>query len=110
MAREIARVLDDKKAESIIVLDIRELSVIADYFVICSGNSDRQVKALTAAVDEELSTKYNVHPRSIEGLNEAQWVLLDYADVIVHIFSPDTRDYYKLERLWSKATSVLVIQ
>ena len=109
MAREIAQILSDKKAEDIIVLDIRAVSVIADYFVICTGTSDRQVRALTGAVDEAMS-KQGIHARNTEGLQEALWVLMDYADVIVHIFAPEQREYYKLERLWSKAQTVLVIQ
>lgn len=91
------------------MLDIRGISVIADYFVICSGTSERQIKALAGAVDEELGKK-DIHVRNVEGLQQALWVLMDFGDVIVHIFSPEQRDYYKLERLWSSATPVLVIQ
>ncbi len=101
--------MSDRKAEDIIMLDIRELSVIADYFVICTGTSDRQVRAIANALDEELG-KREVHPRGTEGMAQAQWVLMDYGDVIVHIFAPEQREYYKLERLWSKGQPVLVIQ
>ncbi len=109
MAREMAQILSDKKAEDIIVLDIRAVSVIADYFVICTGTSDRQVRALAGSVDEAMG-KQGIHARNTEGLQQALWVLMDYADVIVHIFAPEQRDYYKLERLWSNAQTVLVIQ
>ncbi len=85
------------------------MSVIADYFVICTGTSDRQVKALAGALDEAMS-KQGIHARNTEGLHEALWVLIDYADIIVHIFAPEQREYYTLERLWSKAQTVLVIQ
>lgn len=101
--------MSDKKAENIIVLDIGGLSVIADYFVIATGTSDRQIKALAGAVDEALG-KQGIHASGVEGLQQALWVLMDFGDVIVHIFSPEQREYYKLERLWSKATPVLVIQ
>jgi ribosome-associated protein len=101
--------LSDKKAENIIVLDIRGMSVIADYFVIATGTSERQIKALAGAVDEALAMQ-GLHAAGVEGLQQALWVLMDFGDVIIHIFSPEQRDYYRLERLWSKATPLLVIQ
>jgi ribosome-associated protein len=85
------------------------VSVIADYFVICSGNSERQVKAIAQEIDKALGEK-EIDPRHVEGLEQGRWVLMDYGDVIVHIFTPAERDYYRLEKLWSGAQTVLVIQ
>src|SRR3954453_18188741 len=92
LARTIAGIAADKKAENILVLDIRGLSVIADYFVICSGTSDRQVRAIVRDVDEQLG-KGGAEVMHIEGLADAHWVLMDYGNVIVHVFDPTTRDY-----------------
>lgn len=91
------------------MLDIRKVSVLADYFVICSGNSERQVKAIARDIEEKLDEQ-DIGPRHREGLDQGRWVLLDYGDVIVHIFTPAERDYYRLERLWSGAQTVLVVQ
>lgn len=91
------------------LLDIQNVSVIADYFVICSGNSERQVKAIARDIEDSLD-KQEVHPRAKEGLDQGRWVLLDYGDVIVHVFAPVERDYYRLEKLWSNAQTVLVVQ
>ena len=100
---------EDKQASDIVMLDLRKLNTIADYFVICSGESDRQLKAILEAIDEEISREleWDAH---IEGTPDTGWVLLDYGDVVVHIFSVALRDYYRLERLWSKATPVVVVQ
>lgn len=97
---------DDKKAEDIDVLNVQGLTVIADYFVICSGNSDQQVRAIARAVDEKLSEK-GIEPKRMAGMNDARWVLIDYADVIVHVFHKREREYYDLERLWSDAEKIL---
>jgi ribosome-associated protein len=106
MAVQIA---SDKKAEDLLMLDIRGLSVIADYFVICTGTSDRQVRAISKEVQEQLKAQ-GARPLHIEGMDAANWVLLDYGSVIIHIFDPATRDYYRLERLWAEAPRVLVVQ
>ncbi|MFP4198426.1 MAG: ribosome silencing factor [Halanaerobium sp.] len=97
---------DDKKAEDIDVLNVQGLTVIADYFVICSGNSDQQVRAIARAVDEKLSEK-EIEPKKMAGMDDARWVLIDYADVIVHVFQKREREYYDLERLWSDAEKIL---
>ncbi|PTW01301.1 ribosome-associated protein [Halanaerobium saccharolyticum] len=97
---------DDKKAEDIEVLNVQGLTVIADYFVICSGNSDQQVRAIARAVDEKLSEK-GIEPKRMAGMDDAKWVLIDYADVIVHVFQKREREYYDLERLWSDAEKIL---
>ncbi len=109
VGREIARVLSDKKAEDVIMLDIRGVSVIADYFIIATGNSERQIRALYREVDEQMGNR-GVRLRHNEGKQDSGWVLLDYGDVIVHIFGPQERAYYRLERLWSNAPVVLSIQ
>lgn len=109
LARTIVQIAADKKAEDIIMLDIRGLSIIADYFVICTGTSDRQVRAVAKDIDEQLG-KQGVNAIHVEGMTDAHWVLLDYGSVIVHVFDPATRDYYRLEKLWAEAPRVLVIQ
>ncbi len=109
LAKKIVDIAADKKAEDVVLLDIRRLTTIADYFVICSGTSERQVAAITQAVVEELD-KEKVAPLHSEGVGESGWVLLDYGSVIVHIFAPEVRDYYRLERLWSQALTVVHIQ
>jgi len=90
-------------------LDIRKVSVLADYFVICSGNSERQVKAIARDIEEELD-KQDIGPRHTEGLDQGRWVLMDYGDVIVHIFTAAERDYYTLDKLWAGAQTLLVVQ
>jgi ribosome-associated protein len=101
-----AEAADDKKAENIDILKVEGLTVIADYFVICSANSDKQVKAVARAIEEKLS-EYGIEPRRIAGMNDARWVLIDYADVIVHVFHKREREYYDLERLWADAEKIL---
>ncbi|MEN9934082.1 MAG: hypothetical protein RLZZ387_661 [Chloroflexota bacterium] len=91
------------------MLDLRKLNTIADYFVICSAESDRQLKAILDAIDETIATELERHPRR-EGTAESGWIVLDYGDVVVHIFSATLRDYYRIERLWSKAIPVVVVQ
>lgn len=88
---------------------MKGLSVIADYFVICSGESTRQVKALAEEIEKKLS-KSKIFPLNIEGLNNARWILMDYGDVIVHIFDAETRAYYELEKLWLDAPRIPVNQ
>ncbi len=109
LARTIVQVAADKKAENIVMLDIHSQSILADYFVICSGTSDRQVRAVAREIEEQLG-KQGLDPLHVEGMTDAHWVLLDYGSVIVHIFDPATRDYYRLEKLWAESPRVLVIQ
>jgi ribosome-associated protein len=90
-----------------VVLDVGKLTSVADYLVVCSGGSDRQVRAIADHIDGSLA-RQSVHPLSIEGLSSSQWVLLDYGDVIVHIFRADIRHHYALERLWSDAKQTRV--
>ena len=90
----------DKKAIDIVEIDLRGVSGYTDFFVICSGNTDRQAKAIHDGIHKALKDEHGLLPRRVEGLTEARWVLMDYLDVVVHVFTPDTRDYYRLEQLW----------
>jgi len=92
----------EKKAYDLVVLDVRELTSLADYFVICTGRSDTQVQAIAQSVDENLG-KMGRHPLSREGYSTGHWVLIDFGDVIVHVFYEPVREYYDLERLWGHA-------
>jgi ribosome-associated protein len=96
----------DKKASDVVLLRTAEVTTMADYFVIASGRSDRQVQALSEAIVDELRDE-GIKPLGVEGLTSARWVLLDYGSVIVHLFAPEEREYYGLERLWSNATQVV---
>lgn len=109
LARRVVELAEDKQASDIVMLDLQHLNAVADYFIICSGESDRQLKAILAAIDEGISKEFERDAR-VEGTPDTGWVLLDYGDVVVHIFSVALRDYYRLERLWSKATPVVVVQ
>jgi ribosome-associated protein len=109
LARKIVEIASDRKAEEIVMLDISKVSIIADYFVICNGTSDRQVRAIAKEIDEQLG-EAGVNPISVEGMNDARWVLMDYGTVLVHIFDPATREFYRLEQLWVGAQPVLVVQ
>jgi ribosome-associated protein len=91
---------DDKKAVDVQVLDLRGVSSYTDFFVICSGNTDRQTKAIHDAIHEGLKKDHGVLPRRVEGITEARWILMDYVDIIVHAFVPEVRDFYRLEQLW----------
>ncbi len=109
LARRAVEIADDRKAEDIVMLDIRKVSIIADYFVICTGTSDRHVKAIAKEIDEKLGD-VGVNPINTDGMADGEWVLMDYGGVLVHIFDQKTRDYYRLEQLWSGAQPVLVMQ
>jgi ribosome-associated protein len=103
IARRIAELLDDKKGLEIVALDVRGLANFADYFVFCSGRSDRQTKALHDAVREGMKDDPGMLPVHTEGERERRWILLDYGDVIAHVMIPEVREYYRLEQLWSDA-------
>ena len=100
LAQWIAEYAADKKAIDVVELDLRGVLGYTDYFVICSGNTDRQTKAIHDGIHQGLKKDHEVLPRRVEGLTEARWILMDYLDCVVHIFTPDTRDYYRLEQLW----------
>lgn len=108
LARTIAELLEDKKAENILVLDLRPDRVIADFFVIATGTSDRNLRALAEHVRVELKDKHNTQAASAEGVAESGWVLLDYGVVIVHIFLEERRQYYDLEGLWRPDSKVVL--
>jgi len=91
------------------MLDLRSLSTIADYFVICTADNERQLRAILKEVDDQLGKEGAPTPR-IEGTSETGWILLDYGDVIIHIFSTEQRAFYRLEKLWQKAMPVVVVQ
>ncbi|TMD59263.1 MAG: ribosome silencing factor [Chloroflexi bacterium] len=99
----------DKKANDIVLLNVGELTTIADFFIICSGTSDRQVQAIAQAI-LEAGEQEGRRPIGVEGLSAARWVLVDFGDVIAHVFTPDERDYYRLERLWGDAPVVVRVQ
>ena len=101
----ISQVVADKKAMDVVVLHMGDASSITDYFLICSGGSERQVRAIADAIDEQLGPS-GIASRGIEGYREGHWILMDYGDVIVHVFSEDTREYYDLERLWRESKRV----
>jgi ribosome-associated protein len=103
LAERIAQLAADRKARDVRVIDLRGLVGYTDYFVICSGNTERQTKAIHDAVHKTLKDEQRLLPRRTEGEREARWILLDYLDCVVHIFTPEARDYYRLEQLWGEA-------
>jgi ribosome-associated protein len=109
LAKVAADAASDKKASDVLLLDVRDVTTIADYFVICSGSNNRQIQAIAEAIDEELR-KQDARLYAREGTGETGWVLLDFGDIIVHIFGPNEREYYRLERFWSDAKTVVYLQ
>lgn len=97
----------EKKARDLIVLNVSEISAFADYFIICSGTSDRQVRAIAGSIQENLK-KAGIMALGVEGDEAARWILLDYDDVIIHVFLESARTFYDLERLWSEAPRMAV--
>jgi ribosome-associated protein len=108
LAELIAGYASDVKALDIVELDLRGVLGYTDYFVICSGGTDRQTKAIHDRIHENMKKQHGLLPRRVEGLAEARWILMDYLDVIVHIFTPDAREYYRLEQLWGEAPKRVV--
>lgn len=109
MLSTIVKTLDSKKGEDIQVIGIRDLTIIADYFVIANGMSNTQTKALADEVEFQLA-KNGVKPTRSEGYTGANWIILDYADIVVHVFYKETREFYSLERLWSDGEQVDIAQ
>jgi ribosome-associated protein len=109
LARRAVEIAEDRQASDIVMLDLHNLNAIADYFVICTGESDRQLKAILNAIDEDVGREFGQSPR-VEGTADTGWILLDYGDVVIPIFSTALREFYRIERLWSKATPVVVVQ
>jgi ribosome-associated protein len=96
----------DRKALDIVQLDLRGIIGYTDYFIICTGRSDRQAKAIHDAIHQGLKDEHGLLPRRVEGLTQSRWVLMDYLDVVVHVFTPETREYYRLEQLWGEAPTI----
>ena len=105
LAIQAAKAALEKKALDVIILDLSGLTVIADYFVICSGESTTQVKAVAEFIEQEFAKK-RIKPLGVEGAAHSHWILLDYGDVIIHVFEKETRAYYNLEKLWMDAKVV----
>jgi ribosome-associated protein len=104
-ARRAARAALDKRATDLVVLDVRGVSSVADYFLVCSGKSTTHIETITEAIRAELKDE-GVRPLHAEGVAESGWILLDYGDVLMHVFLEDTRAYYALERLWGDAPAL----
>lgn len=102
LAKKIVTILDNKKGRDIIGIDIRELTTLGDYFLLATGTSVPHVKALEEEVEDTLA-KEGIEPRRVEGAQTATWILMDYQDVILHIFTGETREFYNMERLWADA-------
>lgn len=98
-----ARAASSKKAQKIVILDVSKQLVITDHFLICSGNSTRQVRTISEEIERHMREAFGAKPYRREGQQEGRWVLLDYVDFVVHVFVQEDRDYYDLERLWSDA-------
>lgn len=103
LTRHVVDAIQAKKAKDIVLIDMREVSEIADYFVICTGESDLQIKAIVDGVEEDVRKTTGERPWRTEGFESRQWVLIDYVDVVVHVFDQERRSYYNLERLWADA-------
>jgi ribosome-associated protein len=99
---EIARYASDKKAGEVLELDLRGVLGYTDWFLICTGNTERQTKAIHDGIIEGCKHEHGTLPRRVEGLSKGDWILMDYLDVVVHIFTPAMRDYYRLEQLWGE--------
>lgn len=103
LCRDLA---DNRKAENIVLLDVRELSSVTDYFVVASGTSEPHLRAITEEITEKLRAEHNLRPRAVDGTLQTAWVVLDYFDVIVHVMRSDVREHYNLEGLWGDAPQV----
>ena len=106
VARAAAQAAFDKKAEDVIAIDLTEFSDVCDYFVIATGANARQVDTIVDEVEEKVAEAYGEHPFSIEGRDQRTWILMDYGSVVVHVFTPEARDYYRLEKLWGDALTL----
>lgn len=107
LAREIVDVLEDKKGEDILLLDLVGVCSFTDYFILCSAGSERTLGALSGEVQRQTKANFHLSPLSIEGDAASRWILIDYGDVILHLFSPELRDYYRLEELWKDGQVLL---
>ena len=105
-ARRIAGIAQDKLADDVVILDMRPVCVYTDFFVVCSGRNVRQVKAIWDEIHYRLKRDDRSIPRSVEGERESAWIVADYLDVVLHVFTPDMRAYYRLEDLWGDVPSI----
>jgi ribosome-associated protein len=105
LALKIAQVADDLKAQDIVLIDVGDAVGYADYFVVCTGNTERQVKAVHDNVLQAVKDDLRIIPKRAEGVTEARWILLDYLDVVLHVFTPEARDFYRLDRLYGDVPS-----
>jgi ribosome-associated protein len=110
LARRIVELASDKQASDIVLLDIRSMSAVADYFVICTTLSERQMTAVVRDVVDQLRDEIHARPLRVEGKGASGWVLIDYGDVVVHVFGPEQRAFYRLEELWSAAVPLVRMQ
>lgn len=106
LARLCGKVADDRKAGDVMILDVSKFSTVADYFVLCTGNSEPHLKAIGNRIGREVKDQFSVRPRTVEGTPASQWILLDFVTVLVHIMTPDMRELYNLESLWGDAPSL----
>jgi len=106
LARRIAALAQEKLATDVLILEMRPVCSYTDYFVICTGQNPRQTKAIFDEVHERLKHDDRLLPRSVAGVREASWILADYLDVVLHVFTPEARQYYRLEELWGDVPSV----
>lgn len=106
LARVAANAADDKKASDLVLLDLTGRTDVCDYFLICTGANRRLVDAVVEEIRERVGKAFDVKPLSVEGKVNATWVLMDYGSVVIHVFAPETRDFYRLERLWGDAPRV----
>jgi ribosome-associated protein len=109
LARRAVEAASEKQATDIVMLDMRGICTFADYFVICSGDTQRQIEAICEEIDEVMGRE-GIAPNSREGADDSGWILMDFGDVIIHIFTETEREFYKLEKLWSEATPLVSIQ
>ena len=107
-ARRIAALALEKLAEDVVILDMRPVCTFTDYFVICTGRNARQTGAIWDEVHEKLKQEERLIPRTVDGMQEGTWILADYLDVVLHVFTPESRSYYKLEELWNDVPEVEV--
>jgi ribosome-associated protein len=106
LAQAIAQAADDRKASDIVILQVNEVAYLADYFVIATGLTSVQLRAIARAIEETIEAKFGRQPQGLEGLSEGRWILIDYGDVIAHLFLPQERDFYNLEAFWGHASSI----
>jgi ribosome-associated protein len=109
LARTIVDILLDKKGVDTLLLDVREISLLADYFIISTGEVDRQIKAIAEEISQTLKSEH-ILPLHVEGDAESGWVLMDYGEIVVHLLSPEMRSFYRLEELWKEARVVVKVQ